>query len=258
MKKKIISALLIAVLVVSAVAVCVSCKDEETAPERTRMTVDINPSVEFMLDSDAKVVSVTALNDDGSIIIAGEAFVGMSAEEAAKLVVSLSVETGYIIDNDVNITVSGDTTFAENLRKNVETVAKDYLASVDVSAAVNVAEGIKIDALRALTLSVTTYTEDEVKNMSEDELYAALSVSRVETALMLTEDMRNAYYQAKDYEISFAEREETAAIINGLGGLYTLVYTGYKAAVDTYSAAITAVDDFRYDNLVDPDCEYQK
>ena len=35
----------------------------------TRMTVDINPSVEFMIDDQNKILSVTALNDDGSILI---------------------------------------------------------------------------------------------------------------------------------------------------------------------------------------------
>ena len=39
------------------------------AAENTRMTVDINPSVELMVDKDNKVVSVTALNDDAAIIL---------------------------------------------------------------------------------------------------------------------------------------------------------------------------------------------
>ena len=43
-----------------------------------------------------------------------------------------------------------------------------------------------------------------------------------------------------------------------MGGAYQLVYLGYKAAVDAYSAAITALDEFRYEKLVSPESEYQK
>ena len=70
--------------------------------------------------------------------------------------------------------------------------------------------------------------------------------------------MRTAYYSAKDYKISFAEREETAKIIQELGGLYQLTHGAYKTALDVYSTAITELDNFRYEMLVSPESEYQK
>jgi hypothetical protein len=70
--------------------------------------------------------------------------------------------------------------------------------------------------------------------------------------------MRSAYYSAKEYKISFAEREETARIIKELGGLYNLTHTAYKTALDVYSTAITELDNFRYEMLVSPESEYQK
>ena len=78
-----------------------SCAPSESGEEKeksTRMTIDLNPSVEFMLDEENKVVSVTALNDDGAILIAGEVFVGLSAEEASALFVELAEEIGYLVD----------------------------------------------------------------------------------------------------------------------------------------------------------------
>jgi chromosome segregation ATPase len=80
----------------------------------------------------------------------------------------------------------------------------------------------------------------------------------METALLLTEEMREAYYTAKEYELSFAESEEVAKIIGEMGGLYQLVHMTYKTALDAYSSAIRAIDDFRYDMLVSPESEYQK
>ena len=94
--------------------------------------------------------------------------------------------------------------------------------------------------------------------MDEGQLYKVISAGRIETALLLTEEMRNAYYSAKEYKISFAEREETAKIIKELGGLYGITHTAYKTALDVYSTAITELDKFRYEMLISPDSEYQK
>lgn len=60
---------------------CKNTKDDQT----TVMNMSINPEVEFILDKDNKVVSVSAKNDEGNFIIAKASFEGMSAEEAAKL-----------------------------------------------------------------------------------------------------------------------------------------------------------------------------
>ena len=82
MKKRLISIFLLCTLFLTAISFtsCANVRPEEGSI--TRMTVDINPSVEFMIDDQNKIVSVTALNDDGSILIVGEAFLGKTPEEA--------------------------------------------------------------------------------------------------------------------------------------------------------------------------------
>ena len=266
MKKRIFCLLTAVCMIVSLLAFSSCGKD--IAPEEgtvTRITVDINPSVEFIVDDQNKIVSVTALNDDGSILIAGEAMVGMTPEEATAHIVTLAVETGYLIggnanasENTVKISVSGDTKYAKALTENVKTAAEDVLDECDIEGKIEKIEAMNMEALRALAASTALYEEDEIAEMDENQLYAVLAESRVETALLLTEDMRNAYHAAKEYEISFAEREETAKIIKAMGGLYTLTYTAYKTALDVYSSAITALDTFRYEALVSPDSPYQR
>ena len=121
MKRRFVSFIILSAMVLSLFSL-VSCS-KEGRDDFTRMTVDINPSIEFMLDDQNKVVSVTALNDDGSILIVGEAFVGKTAEEAVELVVSLASDTGYLVKgnveasaNTVKISVSGDSRQAEKLK----------------------------------------------------------------------------------------------------------------------------------------------
>ncbi len=266
MKKRVLCLVMAVMMLLSSIVVFASCGGKN--PEEgtvTRMTVDINPSVEFMVDDENKVVSVTALNDDGSILIVGEAFVGKTAEEAVELMLSIAVETGYLVqgnveadENTVKISVSGDTKYAENLLKDVEKKASDALDKLDINGQVEKVEALGLEALRALALKTSLYTEEELAAMDEEQLCKVIAEGRIETALLLTEDMRNAYYAAKEYEISFAESEEVAKVIKSLGGLYAGVHSAYKVALDMYSAAITDLDELRYELLVSPDSDYQK
>ena len=265
MKKRLIGIFLLCTLFLTAISFT-SCSNEK--PQEgivTRMTVDINPSVEFMIDDQNKIVSVTALNDDGGILIVGEVFVGKTPVEAVEMMVTLASDTGYLVKgnaeasaNTVKISVSGDSKYAEQLKKEITEKANDTLKALDINGTVEKVEALKIDALRQLALSTSLYTEEEISAMNEGQLYKVISSGRIETALLLTEEMRNAYYSAKEYKISFAEREETARIIKELGGLYNLTHTAYKTALDVYSTAIVELDNFRYEMLVSPESEYQK
>ena len=265
MKKRLISIFLLCTLLLTAISFtsCSNANPEEGSV--TRMTVDINPSVEFMIDDQNKIVSVTALNDDGSILIVGEAFVGKTPEEAIEMMVTLASDTGYLVqgnaeasENTVKISVSGDSKYAEQLKKDITEKANDTLKALDINGTVEKVEALKIDALRQMALSTSAYTEEEIRTMDEGQLYKVISAGRIETALLMTEEMRSAYYSAKEYKISFAQREETARIIKELGGIYDLTHTAYKTALDVYGTAITELDNFRYEMLVSPESEYQK
>ncbi len=267
MKKRIVSLFLAALMLLGTLSF-VSCGDTEVKPEAgtvTRMTVDVNPSVEFMVDDRNKIVSVTALNDDGSILIVGESFIGKTPEEAVELTLSLCADMGYLVsgnaaegENEVKISVSGDSEYAKALIADVRKKAQDTLASLDVKGVVERVDALTVEALRALALGTSLYTEEEIKEMNENQLCAVIKESRVETALLLTEEMRNAYYSAKEYEIDFAESEATAKIIEGLGGIHMMAHTLYKTALDLYEASITELDNLRYELLVSPASEYQK
>ena len=265
--KKCFLCLGMAVLMMLSSLVLTSCGNEPIPPEGTytRMTVDINPGVEFMIDDQNKVVAVTALNDDGSILIAGETLVGKTPEEAIEWMISLAGETGYLVsgsvsadENTVKISVSGNTEYAKKLLEKVEKKASDTMKELNIIGTVTKIEAMNTAALRALAMETALFTEEEVASMTDEQLYKAIAAGRMETALLLTEEMREAYYSAKESKISFAESEATAAIINAMGDGYNLVYLGYKTAMDSYRAAIEAIDEFRYAQLVDPESEYQK
>ena len=265
MKRKLLC-LVLAILTLVSTAALTSCK--QATPKEgtvTRITVDINPSVEFMVDDQNKVVSVTALNDDGGILIVGEAFIGKTPEEAIELVISLAAETGYLVngnaqaeENTVKISVSGDTKYTKQLVKDMKKKASDTLEALDIKGKIEKVEALQSDALRRIALSASIYTEQELAELDDGQLCKVIAQGRIETALLLTEEMRNAYNSAKEHKISFAESEEVAEAIRSLGLLYTLTHSTYKAALDLYNKAITELDELRYELLVSPESEYQK
>lgn len=240
-----------------------SCKKEQAATGR--MTVDINPSVEFMLDKDNKVVSATALNDDGEVILYGEAFVGKTAEEAAQMVVKIATETGYLVkgeatatSDEINISISSDTAQIEDLYKKVENKVNDYVEKNGLSAQLKKGEAIALEELRKYVVNNTEYTEEDVKDMTATQLYAALGATRLEQAELCSEALRDAYVSAKNYEFKFAEKEETAKVIEAMDNAASAVYSTYKKALETYKAAIDAVEEARFTYLVSSDSLYQQ
>lgn len=272
MKIKCLSLALCLCLLIGMALPLASCKKSEPTPPEgtyTRMTVDINPSVEFMVDDQNKVVSVTALNDDGSILIAGEAFVGKTPEEATRMVVSLATDAGYLVKGEIHventdesqkveISVSGNSDYAKELAKNVKSDVEKYLKDNKITATVESVKAKTLDEMRKVVIEDGLFTEDEVKNMTEEQLYKALAAGRIETAQLLTAEMREAYYRAKDYKISFVEKQATADIISGMEEANKAVMTLYSTALDTYSKSIEALDELRYSLLVDPESAYQK
>lgn len=231
-----------------------------------RMQVDINPSVEFILDADNKVLSVTALNDDGALIVAGEAFVGKTAEDAVELMVSISTDAGYLVKGElsagqdgITVSITGDAEAAQKLYDDVKAGVDAFLEESGIDAAVERGEALKIDALRDLVQAADpTLTDEEVAGMTEEQLLNALKISRIETAQLLTEELRAAYNTAKEYDFRFAERQATKSVIEGLGSAYESFLNGYAAALDSYQKAIQAVEQARYDYLVDAGSDYQK
>jgi hypothetical protein len=263
--KRAFSVVLVLTMLLSCFALfsCTPKNANEPKEQSTRMTIDINPSVEFMLDEENKVVSVTALNDDGAILIAGEVFVGLSAEEAGALVVEIAKETGYLIDsaksdgNEVKFSISGDSSYAQSLKASVKASIENKLDELNIQGIAQELDELMLDELKSLVVESTEYTEEEVDKMSKDALYSALAVARIDSALLLTDELRDAYYQAKEYEISFAERKETARIIDEMGTIYAALNTLYKTSLDAYQAVLAEIEEYRYNALVSPDSQYQ-
>lgn len=271
MKKKLLSLTLALLLLLSALSLW-SCNDEGATPPETvtgeysRVTVDINPSVEILSDKDGKVIAVTPLNDEAGVLLAGEdSLVGMTVEEAVGKFVSLASETGYLIhgevkdgENTVRLSVSGDSAYASRLYESAKKKVSGVLVSLDIDGKIERVDALKTEALRELAASDTLLTEEELAEMNDEQLYQALADSRAETAALLTEELRNAYLHAKESELALAAKEETAKVLESMSELSALAGAAYSAALQSYEDAAEAIESYRYESLVAPDSVYQQ
>lgn len=99
----VIAVVLVAVLACSAFVGCSGAKDDNG---KTYVSVDINPSVNMVIDEEGKVESVEAANEDAQIMLYGEVLVGKTAEEAFELIANLAVECGYLTEENCGVSVN--------------------------------------------------------------------------------------------------------------------------------------------------------
>lgn len=264
--KKIISIL----SVVIATCICTmsvftfaGCSSDESY---TAMQVDLNPSVEFILDKDNNVASVTALNDDGAVIIAGEAFVGKSAEDAVSLFVEVSAETGYLVkgegsasDGEIKVSLSGNTDAAQKLYEKIEAKVESAIDDSGVSASIAKGDALKTETLRAtVKVCYPELTDEELSAMSDEELAEKLAESRKETQDLISAAMREAYYKAKSYHVSLAENQAFGTTVCNVNSAYQVLMAGYLKGVETLKSAVDSIEETQYIYFISEDSAYQQ
>ena len=255
--KKLTSLLIVLVLVVGVVCAFAACqpKDKPT----TVMNISLNPQVEFVLDGNGRVLTVNALNEDGNLIIASADFQDKTAEEAAKLFVEVAHELGFLVsgnsqikNNNIQISISGETSDTTKLYDQVKTCITDYFSQENITAQVEAVKTIARQQLEALVAHAEPYIDQaKLQALSHMELIEQLYASRKETHDMYSQELKNAYYNAK---AAAMDTTKIQALKEQMG---TKFGTVLQTLFDTYTNALTEIEDARYERLVAPESDYQ-
>lgn len=179
---------------------CKNTKDDQT----TVMNMSINPEVEFILDKDNKVVSVSAKNDEGNFIIAKASFEGMSAEEAAKLFVKISSENGFIAQvGDLKIEISGDK--AQELFNNVKANVEIYIDQEGLNISIDFEKISREELENLLESCMKELSDEQIKALKNDEIIAKLKEMRDQTKDLNTQKLKDMYYEFRAQAIEKAQ-----------------------------------------------------
>lgn len=190
------------------------------------VAVDINPSVEFLVDKDGKVVTVIPENEDAQILLAGEELEGLTFEAAIDKVGTLAVKCGYLKNdnNQVTITVSGSVELSASLydvaKAAIETAGKavgavvtegtNYLLEREVAYLKSNNQGKegydtltagKLRLIKTAMLADRTLTMDDAVKMSEEDLVKRVNEhkeylkGKVETSLAIATEGATTLYE---------------------------------------------------------------
>lgn len=184
--KKLLSIILSCLLVLS-LASFTGCFDGNTPnkdddEEKTAsVNVDINPSIELIVDKDGKVTAVRGVNDDGVLLVYGEeGIVGEDLEKAIEKVTSLAIEYGYL--NEFNSVVgtivnATDEEFKKSVTEKVDAVVT---ATAEKSGLT-----VKTDANGAFSL--LRQMEEFKQAHPDNELIQSVTVEKFRLALSVSE-----------------------------------------------------------------------
>ena len=107
MKKKFVSALIAGVMMLGACIPLAGCGKNDD--KSGYVSLDINPSVELVVDENGLVAGVRGVNEDGLVLLYNESGIkGETVDNAVKKIVDISIEEGYLTEDNkvVNVTVS--------------------------------------------------------------------------------------------------------------------------------------------------------
>jgi hypothetical protein len=252
-------ALIGAVVMAAGTIAFAGCGDKGEEDKRV-MNLSLNPEVEFLLDENNVVISANALNEEGNLILNADVFVGKSAEDAANLFVQISADTGFLVkgnvsvdDNEIEIAFSGDAKEAEKLFNNVKDKVKSSLQAANVKAEIELEDAISKEDLQKLAAECAPYLEAaEIQALEYKQLIETVYQSRKETADFYSQELKNAYYEAKAIAIEKAEIDTLKTKVSGI------VAAGVDIAYNAYSTAVEKIEQVRMEQLVDADSAYQK
>lgn len=199
----------------------VGCGKKE---EERLMNVSMNPSLEFVLDKNDKVVSVTATNDDGNYILTKVDFEGKTAKEAVEAFLTVAKENGFAIagdvdatENELKISISGED--AKALYNEVKSYAKSKLEALDLNAKISFEGVISKDELATrVSQLMQEIPVDLAKEMTREELVALIQESHEQTEELLSQELKELYYKTRAEEIVKAKFEAVKGLIaSGMG-----------------------------------------
>ena len=233
------------------------------------VAVDINPSVEFLVDKDGKVVTVIPENEDAQILLAGEELEGLTFEAAIDKVGTLAVKCGYLKNdnNQVTITVSGSVELSASLydvaKNAIETAGKavgavvtegtNYLLEREVAYLKSNNQGKegydtltagKLRLIKTAMLADRTLTMDDAVKMSEEDLvkrvneYKEYLNGKVKTSLAIATEGATTLYEVSKQAyldsayVSVASQSLKSDILGG--GAKTYSAAKYLALNATY------------------------
>ena len=238
-----------------------SCLGGQKTSSTSYVSVEINPSVELVVDENGKVVTANGTNDDGKALIIDVKFEGKTIEQAIEIVLSEAEECGYLVSAKYNsdevskeVSISITTGSEEDraaLEADIKEKVNSFIEEHNLAAVYNELEAKKREYLESIVLAYNpALTEEEVKAMSYEDLIKNVELATIEKAQLASIALEEYYLSVKEYQFQMAYKEEIAGHLNRDQALL------YNAARTFLQLAIDTIERIQYEVYVKEDSAY--
>lgn len=204
--------------------------------------IDVNPSVEFVVDDSDKVLSVKGLNDDGKLILTDEEFENLSLKDAVSKLLNLEEKTNFLSETNKNVAL---TLTIEN--KGVEEVLTNKLNQILKSTQNNLSTNIEIKFNTSKSVEdLKDYVNsiEIIKNVQDLQYSELIGIVRKYHEDVRTLDsiaLENLYLKSKTEYFEELKENKIKELVNDLDD-------SYKTQIDRYNKLYLLVKE-TYNNL---------
>lgn len=192
------------------------------AAPATYVSLDVNPSIEYTVNSFGRVLSVKAVNDDGELITSELDVKNVNISKAVKVTIDKLREGGYITDDEdagIVITISAkNDEKAEELAEELEEETKEYVEEIGETAEVEVEAVGKERVEEARTLGVTpgklnlvqklVKSTEGVEGAEEIDMEEWLDKSVKEINKAIKENRKQLKESSKEVEVEVEDEDD--------------------------------------------------
>ena len=166
------------------------------------VVLSINPSIEFQIDADEMIVSVTGRNADGEALIGDIDFTGYTYENAVVMVVNRLIMNGYIsaaaVDERIQLSVvseNGDLNVLDTMQAAIQTVSSQFQIKL---------EAVQDEETKQIELILQPQNEEQEEEAHEEEP-AATAKPEANGTLVIEYDLTG--YMNTPADVCYVESE---------------------------------------------------
>lgn len=225
--------------------------------------MDVNPSIELIVNEKNEVLSVNGLNDEGKMILCDEEIVGKNLDNALNIIIELEINLGYLTngtDNEITYTItSKNKEIIQNIKSKTNDFTNQILNKNNISAKINNLEGYTKEELISLVKNLDpTLTIDKINNLDFDQLINEIIEYHHTVKNLATIKLEEYYQQFLKYEIVLKEKGLIKSAIEKSNELYQEFYELYVNLIDELTEAYQSIKENYYNNFISPESDYQK
>ncbi len=204
------------------------------------MQVDVNPSVELVVNNAGAVVSINAENNDGYIVKAeleAKGAIGTTYEEALTIMIGVLKDKGYLADNDP-ISIK---TQKEEYNSYIESTLPSKLSAEGITSTLTV-ESYTQDEIKAKALAcLKEYTEAELAEMDINVLATKVINVKAEAEDLGNDALKDLFYVVRAKEL-FVGRLEILAEVFASDAQYATIAASLNVSISSLNTAFDAIE----------------